>query len=175
MRWTACLLPLALAACGSVTDGQPAPDPAESVHASDERSLQPSSDPDPAAPEGSQPITAVGDLLGEYRVAGIDGTEVAGDVGLAVSIDGAMLSYEPTCAGFVWTIAEARGGFVFTRAPGYGPTRQPDGSIAVCAVGIAPEQRRLGEAVDAARHAWRTPANGILLEGGGRSILLFSQ
>ena len=123
-----------------------------------------------ATPAGSVAITATGDLLGEYRVAGVDGAELAGAIGIAVSIDGPVLSYEPTCAGFVWNIAEQDGGFSFTRA-----NRQPDGTVVACAVAIAPEQQRLGEAIDAARHAWRTPANGILLEGGGRSALLFSQ
>ena len=113
--------------------------------------------------------------MGEYRVAGIDGAGLQADFGIAVSIDGPMLSYEPTCAGFVWTIAEDAGAFTFTRSPGFGPTRQPDGTIAVCAVAVPPEMERLGAAVDAARRAWRTPANGVLLEGGGRSVLLFSQ
>ena len=129
----------------------------------------------PSVPEGSRPITAVGDLIGEYRVAGIDGREVQGDIGIALSIDGPMLSYEPTCAGFVWKIAERRGEVRFERAPGYGPTRQPDGSTLVCAVAVPAEFERLGRAIDAAQRAWRTPANGILLEGGGRSVTLFSQ
>lgn len=96
-------------------------------------------------------------------------------MGIAVSIDGPMLSFEPTCAGFVWNIAEAAGQFAFTRAPGYGPTRQPDGSIMVCAVAVPAEFERLGEAIDATNKVWQTPANGILLEGNGRSVLLFSQ
>ena len=167
------LLPLALAACGQVPDGQPEP---EQMQAEAPRDARPSSSGDAfAAPEGSQRIAAVGDLVGEYRVAGIDGAGLQADFGIAVSIDGPMLSYEPTCAGFVWTIAEDAGAFTFTRSPGFGPTRQPDGTIAVCAVAVPPEMERLGAAVDAARRAWRTPANGVLLEGGGRSVLLFSQ
>jgi hypothetical protein len=118
---------------------------------------------------------AIGDLVGEYRVAGIDGTEVQGSIGIALSIDGPMLSYEPTCAGFVWDIAAEAGHFTLTRAAGYGPARQPDGTFVVCAVAVSPEQRRLAEAIDAARRAWRTPSNGILLEGRGRSVMLFSQ
>jgi len=135
----------------------------------------PAATPDPDVPVGSTPIARLGDLLGEYRVAGIDGEELGGDQGIAVSIDGPILSFEPTCAGFVWNIAEDGSDFVFTRAPGYGPTRQTDGSVMVCAVAVPSEFHRLGQAIDAARGAWRTPANGVLLEGGGRSVLLFSQ
>ena len=177
MRWIALTLSLALAACGPAPDERPEPDATAAASTVSERSVEPPTPADPGTtvPEGSQPITAVGPLIGEYRVAGIDGTEVPGDIGLAVSIDGAMLSYEPTCAGFAWTITEERGGFSFARAPGYGPARQPDGTFMVCEVGVSPEQRRLAEAIDAARNAWRTPSNGILLEGNGRSVLLFSQ
>jgi hypothetical protein len=44
-----------------------------------------------------------------------------------------------------------------------------------CAVAVPPEYHRLAQAIDAARHVWRTPSNGILVEGGGRSVMLFSQ
>ena len=168
---------LVLAACGQASDGRPEPETEpEQAQSAAPSNARPLSGADAfAAPEGSQRIAAVGDLVGEYRVAGIDGAGLQADFGIAVSIDGPMLSYEPTCAGFVWTIAEDAGAFTFTRSPGFGPTRQPDGTIAVCAVAVPPEMERLGAAVDAARRAWRTPANGILLEGGGHSVLLFSQ
>jgi hypothetical protein len=166
-------LPLALAACGETPDVQAEPEQTRPEAPRDTRA-SPGADVS-AAPEGSQRIVAGGDLIGEYRVAGIDGAELKTDFDIALSIDGPMLSYEPTCAGFVWTIAEYAGAFTFARAPGFGPTRQPDGSIMVCAVAVPPEMQRLGTAIDAARRAWRTPANGILLEGGGRSVLLFGQ
>lgn len=175
MKPIAFALPLALAACGPSSEAPP--DPSSSRTASTEPTVQASPMPDraPAVPDGSRPLTPVGDLNGEYRVAGIDGAELGGDLGIAVSIDGPMLSYEPTCAGFVWNIAEEGGEFSFTRAPGYGPTRQPDGSVMVCAVAVPAEFDRLGRAIDVAQRAWRTPTNGVLLEGGGRSVLLFSQ
>ena len=177
MRWIALAIPFALAACGPAPDNQPEPHETIPVVPSSEASAGPPAPADSgtAVPEGSRPLTAVGDLIGEYRVAGIDGTEVQGSMGIAVSIDGPMLSYEPTCAGFVWDIATESGRFMFTRARGYGPARQPDGTTMVCAVAVSPEQRRLAEAIDAARNAWRTPSNGILLEGNGRSVMLFSQ
>jgi hypothetical protein len=172
MRPTLLALTLAVAACGGVPDNAPEPERAPAAEAVGQPAPV---GEDAVVPPGSRPLTAVGDLIGEYRVAGIDGTEVHGDVGLAVSIDGPRLSYEPNCAGFVWDIRQGGGLLRFERAKGYGPERQPDGSFMACAVAVSPEQRRLAEAVDAARRAWRTPSNGILLEGGGRSVLLFSQ
>ena len=127
----------------------------------------------PAARPAGMPLTAVGDLLGEYRVAGIDGKELAGNLGIAASIDGPTLSFEPTCAGFVWQLAFV-GGRLVTERPGM--TAPPGGtSRPVCAVAVHPEQRRLAEALDAADSATRTPDNGIVLSGGGRSLTLFSQ
>ena len=165
-------LTLALGACGGGADNPPKPEPATAAEASGQ--LAPVGE-EAVVPQGSRPLAAVGDLLGEYRVAGIDGTEVQGDMGIALSIDGPRLSYEPTCAGFVWDIRSESRRLSFERAKGFGPERQPDGSFMACAVAVSPEQRRLAEAIDAARRAWRTPSNGILLEGGGRSVLLFSQ
>jgi len=159
-RAVACLV-LLLGACSA--DEAPAP-------AAQGEQVQTSTVRAGAAPDGSTPITAVGDLLGEYRVAGVDGEELGGQSGIAVSIDGPVLSFEPTCAGFVWNIAEGNEGFAFTRA-----NRQADGTVVACAIAVPPEYDRLGTAIDAVRHAWRTPANGVLLEGAGRSVLLFSQ
>lgn len=165
-------LTLAVAACGGVPDNAPETEPAPAAEAVGQPSPV---GEDAVVPPGSRPLTEIGDLLGEYRVAGIDGSEVQGHVGLAVSIDGPRLSYEPNCAGFVWDIRRGGGRLRFERAKEYGPQRQPDGTFMVCAVAVSPEQRRLAEAIDAARRAWRTPSNGILLEGGGRSVLLFGQ
>jgi hypothetical protein len=163
---------LALGACGGGPDSPPEPEPT-TVAESSGRPVP--AEQDAVVPPGSRPLSAVGDLLGEYRVAGIDGTEVQGDIGIALSIDGTRLSYEPICAGFVWDIKPEGSGLRFERAKGFGPEQQPDGSSMACAVAVSPEQRRLAEAIDAARHAWRTPSNGILLEGSRRSVLMFSQ
>jgi len=179
MRSEVLAISFALAACGGVSDEGPQAEPTATAAAA--RPIEPtarplaSTDREAAVPAGSQAITAVGDLLGEYRVAGIDGTEVRGDMGIALSIDGPMLSYEPTCAGFVWDIGVAGGRFTLKRAAGYGPVRQPDGTIMACLVAVSPEQRRLAEVIDAVSTAWRTPSNGIVLAGNGRSVLLFGQ
>ena len=45
----------------------------------------------------------------------------------------------------------------------------------VCAVAVFPEQRQLGQSIDAADSVVRTPDNGIVFAGEGRSVTLFSQ
>jgi hypothetical protein len=113
-------------------------------------------------------------MLGDYRVAGIDGQPLHAPIGIAVSIDGPMLSFEPTCAGFVWSLSFEDGLLVTTRAAKTA-TEQGAPPPPVCAVTVHPEQRRLAEALDAVDSAARTPDGGIVLAGGGHSVTLFSQ
>jgi hypothetical protein len=125
-------------------------------------------------PPGVRAITSVSELVGEYRVAEIDDEPLDAPIGIALSIDGSMMSFDPTCAGFVWRLAFEGERLATQRlaaetdAPGQAPPP-------VCAVAPLPEQARLAEALDAATEAEHTAANGIRLSGGGRSATLFSQ
>lgn len=155
-----------LAACAPEPDN-PAPVPTSS--ADDAREVA-----DARVP-GGEPIMAIGDLVGEYRVAGVDDAELPGGEAIALSIDGPLLSYEPTCAGFVWqlafegeTLRTSRKGNAQDRAPGEPPPP-------VCAVAVSEGQSALARALDAATRAERTPDNAIRLSGGGHSVTLFSQ
>lgn len=104
-------------------------------------------------------------LVGEYRVAGIDGTEVGGGIGIGLSITETNIFYDPRCAGFDWTYTY-EGGALTTERPADRP---------VCRIAVHPEQQRLATALDAVTQAERTPSNGIELTGGGHSVTLFSQ
>ncbi len=120
------------------------------------------------------PIAALGDLIGEYRVAGIDGEPLDADFGIALSIDGPMISFEPTCAGFVWHIEFEDGNLVPEREN----TRnlEPGApSPPVCAIGIHPVQVQLATALDAATRVVRTPENAVVLSGRDHSVTLFRQ
>lgn len=109
-------------------------------------------------------------------MAGIDGGEVAGDMGIGVSIDGSTLSYEPRCLGFVWTISlTGEGRATLARDPASGPQRQPDGSVTSCAVAVTPAFYQAAEALDRAERARHLPSGGVELAGGGRSVILFRQ
>ena len=104
-------------------------------------------------------------LVGEYRVAGIDGTEVGGQIGIGLSVTETNIYFEPRCAGFDWTYTYAEGALT-TERPADRPT---------CRIAVHPEQQRLAVAIDAVTQAERTPSNGIELTGGGHSVTLFSQ
>lgn len=174
MRLIAALPPLlaslALAAC------QPAGGPQE---------IEPTPSPSPAAasgaapkPSGDAPDLALASLAGEYRVAGIDGTEVGGGIGLALTITDTLIWFEPRCAGFSWTYTYS-GGDLATDRPQ--KPRPPGGALvagpmgATCRIAVHPEQQRLAAALDAVTAARRTPSNAIELTGGGHSVTLYSQ
>lgn len=123
---------------------------------------EPAADPDPAAPPS---------LEGEYRVAGIDGEPLNADFGIALTITADRISYAPVCAGHLWNYTY-EGGILHTERA---TERQPDGTVVVCAIAVAPEQRQLGEALDAVTTARRTPSNALELSGEGRSVTLYSQ
>lgn len=164
------LTALMLAACdgGGETGVSPPPDKAVTAPA-------PPVEPKlPSPPPAGTPLAQVGDLVGEYRVAGLDGEDFNEEFGMGLSIDGPSMSFEPICAGFIWHI-ELEEGTLTTRrqvraeeAPGQGPPPP-------CAIALHPRQRQLAQILDAATLATRMPSNGILLSGGGRSVLLFSQ
>lgn len=120
-------------------------------------------------------LTSVGDLLGEYRVAGVDDAELPNGEAIALSIDGPILSFEPTCAGFVWGI-EFDGEALAMQRHGIGPPPAPgEPPPPVCAVAISAGQTALSQALDAVTRAERTPSNAIRLSGNGHSVTLYSQ
>ena len=115
-------------------------------------------------------------IVGEYRVAGIDGESIDQPYAIALSITADKISFAPECAGFVWTYNYSHDGTLSTaRHPDHGGETAPDGSTVVCAVGLKPTDIPLSQAIDAATRAGRTPQNAIELSGGGRSVTLFSQ
>lgn len=154
----------ALAACSAPADKNPD----EGTAVSDE-----SGETAPEQVPGGVAITEVGDLIGEYRVAGVDDAELPNGEAIALSIDGPMLSFEPTCAGFVWQIG-FDGDMLTTRRPGVPPV-PGEAPPPVCAIAISPGQSALAQAIDAATRAERTPSNAIRLSGGGHSLTLYTQ
>lgn len=115
------------------------------------------------------------DLIGEWRVAGIDGRALVGNTGIAVTITGDRIEYEPKCAGFVWNYTYANAVIATVRAKSINARPPGEPPAPVCAVAVSPEARQLGAALDRVTRARYTAAGGIRLSGGGRSVTLFSQ
>ena len=133
---------------------------------------------DPQAPPATAPSQAMevpDSIIGEYRVAGIDGAPMDADYGIAVSITADTISYEPRCLGFAWTYTLSEGRIAVARDPRHGPHRAEDGSTVTCLPAVGPESRALALAFDAAEQVRRTPENAIEFSGKGHSVTLFSQ
>lgn len=124
-------------------------------------------------PAEVSPVNAPQRIEGEYRLAGIDGQPFDAPFGVALSIDANTISYDPRCAGFVWTYEYLDGQLSTRRSPLL--ENDQSGEAEVCEIAVPPELTLVAEALDAAERAERTPENALLLSGQGRSVTLFSQ
>lgn len=129
--------------------------------------------PAPAATPARAPVAT---LAGEWRVAGIDGADLNEPYGIALRGDADRVWWEPACAGMVRRYAIEGHRITIDPAEQEPAARRPDvPPRAVCTIGLPPRLPEVFAALDAANRIERTPANGILLSGDGRSVTLFSQ
>ncbi|MDQ3074502.1 MAG: hypothetical protein M3Q88_02660 [Pseudomonadota bacterium] len=161
------ILLLALVATGC---SPAAPPPPEADVAATVRDAPPASRPveAPALP----PVTS---LVGEWRVAAVDGKSFDEPYGVALSADAQEIWWDPRCAGFArsYRIEGSRlstGPYIGFNSPKAGEPTPP-----VCAIAPPPRIGDVFRAIDSARTIGVTPQNGIELSGGGHSLLLFSQ
>lgn len=126
----------------------------------------------------AMPDAAPATLTGEYRVAAIDGEEVGGGIGIALTVTDRMIWFDPRCAGFSWTYTYADGVLTTDRPE---KPRTDDGPFVArpmrptCRIAVHPEQQRLATALDAVTNVSKAPSNGMEMNGGGHSITLYSQ
>jgi hypothetical protein len=127
-----------------------------------------------AAPSASPPAAAqVTSLAGDWRVAGIDGADFNESYGLALKGDDERLWWEPLCALQVRRYRITDGAIAFSSA--YPPPSPGEPPPIVCQIAPPARLADVMRALDAAQSVERTPQNGILIAGGGHSVLLFSQ
>nr|WP_166180170.1 hypothetical protein [Altererythrobacter segetis] len=151
-------LAAALASCRPTDSAPPLPaDTGEATAASSPR---------PVAPQ-------VTSLAGDWRVAGIDGADFNEPYGLALKGDSERLWWEPICALQARRYRIAGGTIVFS--PPSPPPRPGEPPPPVCLIAAPARLADVMRALDTAQTVERTPQNGILIAGGGHSLLLFSQ
>lgn len=154
---------LSLAGCSEVDRAEP-PSPVEGPTSSPAAVAQTPAEVPTTTPPANVAVTEAGELVGEYRVAGVDGEALNAPVGVAVSINKTTISLLP-CAGYVWRYTYAAGKLETEPAPGPSDT--------LCAP--TREVAAVGAALNGANRVARTPSNGLEFSGGGHSVLLFSQ
>ena len=146
-----------LAACQPQPDA-PAPKPAQSTEVSSE------------TPSRVSPVTT---LEGAWLVAGIDGAEFNEPYGLALSGSAQELWWDPRCA---WIVRSYRvEGDKIAFGPALNAPKPGEMPPPVCTIAPPPRIAEVTRALDAATSVARTEQNGILISGGGHSVLLFSQ
>jgi len=124
----------------------------------------------------SPPLSPVASLLGEWRVAGIDGQSLDEPYGLALTGADDELWWEPRCAGMARSYRIDGPAIAFEPVKINGSPPAPGSPPPpVCTIAVPLRLADVARALDAATFVGRTSANGVLISGGGRSVLLFSQ
>lgn len=122
------------------------------------------------------------DLTGEWRVAGIDGREVTGSEGIALSADNWSIWWEPRCAAqwVPYRIVNER--FIVPELPPAPPPPPPTPGEApppplpvICTLRPPPGVESVMKALRAADAIKRTSENSVQISGSGSSVTLFSQ
>jgi hypothetical protein len=154
----AALVALALASCQPADSAPPLPADTGEPAAS------------PAPPAAASQVTS---LAGDWRVAGIDGADFNEPYGLALKSDDERLWWEPLCARQGRRYRISGGAIAFSALDP--PPRAGETTVPVCLIAPPARLADVMRALDAAQTVERTPQNGILIAGGGHSLLLFSQ
>ena len=122
--------------------------------------------PAPAPAENQTQSPSV-DLQGNWRVAGLDGEPIDASYGIALVADEDSIWWEPECAMQYRDYSISGDTFA-------APMRS-NANLEVCDIGFPAELAQIWSALEAADRIERTPENGVLISGNGRSVTLFSQ
>jgi hypothetical protein len=125
---------------------------------------QPAAEEPPAAPSEAPPIASAAELTGEFRVAGIDGSDIDLPHAITASIGDGRIAVQSDCIGLAWNFTLEKGVLKTAQTP-----------VPSCRRAYDPAEQNLMAALDVAEVARRTEAGGIEFSGGGHSVTLFSQ
>jgi hypothetical protein len=116
-------------------------------------------------PPANVPVNETAELVGEYRLAGVDGRDIDLAHGVTARIDDTGIIVESGCVVMSWVWFFEDGRLV---------TEQlfPRES---CGRKLLPEEEAIAAAFNGATHVGRTPANGIEFAGENGAVLLFGQ
>ncbi len=129
---------------------------------------QPAPGPQSSGPEAGAvaagAISSSAELEGEYRLAGLNGEDPNLPEGVAVAISASEISLPGNCLNLKWSYRFEGQRLVTQRIEG-----------ASCRRAVLPHEQAITEIFTGADRVSRTPSNGILFEGAGGSLTLFSQ
>lgn len=116
----------------------------------------------PEIAEGTMMTPAA--LVGEYRVAGVDGQDINLPYGITASVSAEEIEVSSQCVRLKWAYTLVGEVLAASRMP-----------VMSCQRGLLPEEGAIARAFDQAAQVRRTPANGIEFSGAGHTVTLFSQ
>ena len=116
------------------------------------------------SPATADPGSAPDSLVGEYRIAGVDGEGIDLPFGISASISADRIRVSSQCVRFAWSYSYAKGALSTEQAP-----------TLSCQRGLYPEEEAIEAAFDAATQVRITSANGYEFTGGGHEVTLFTQ
>lgn len=155
---------LAIALLGCQQAANPVPSEQDSPSPGPAASTAPEARP-PAPSPTSEAITEAENLVGEYRIAAIDGGDINLPHGVTAKITSDGIHVASDCVNLSWN-------YIFEGTSLVTEQLFPRDS---CGRELLPEEEAIVTAFNSANDVGRTPANGIEFSGSGHSVLLFSQ
>ncbi|TAD83766.1 MAG: hypothetical protein EAY70_01780 [Sphingomonadales bacterium] len=119
----------------------------------------------PDAVGNTQPVAS---LVGEYRIAAIDGRAIDWPFGLTLSIAPDRIVFDGPCNGYAWDYRLKGQALTLRRSASPDPDCLARARIHQLVFDLA-------TAVDAATSAGRDPSNAVILAGGEHQVTLYSQ
>ena len=121
--------------------------------------------PIPDAVSDTQPVAS---LVGEYRIAAIDGKAIDWPFGLTLSIAPDRIEFDGPCNGYAWDYRLKGQALTLRRSASPDPACLATARIHHLVFDLA-------TAIDAATSAGRDPSNAVILAGGEHQVTLYSQ
>lgn len=110
------------------------------------------------------PPLSAADIVGEWRIAGVNGGEINQPTGITAQITADEIRITSGCVNLAFGYRLAAGQFAATQKP-----------VAGCERTLSPAEKAVGDAVNKAQSAARDSSNALVLSGEGSSLTLYTQ
>jgi hypothetical protein len=163
MRASALAALLALGACAPATEvpEEPVATPTGKAAAAPASSPSSTVQVEPREPARLVPAS---ELIGEWRIAGVNGQAIDAPYGITASITADRIHMVADCINVAWSYAAESGTIETKRVPVEG-----------CGRGMTPQEEAIVAAIDAATGFGRVPSNAVEIFTTDRRVTLFSQ
>lgn len=149
----ASLLIVTTASCSPSSDTQAPPQVTKSA-------ASPSATPTTPLPSGLNSA----DIVGEWRIAGVNGKEINEPAGATAKIAASEILIQSDCVNMAYDYSLVAGRFTAKSKP-----------VISCQRALSAAEKAIGDAITTADAASRDASNALILSGGGHSLTLYTQ